>query len=149
MTLAELQAMTDDEIRVRVAEVMGWKFQQVHKYISGPSWEVTSPTGVVIGSREFPFRSSHGPDSNHIPLKAKTDSCYLLPNWPASLDACAEFERGLTDEEYERYSTDLWRLVNGDQPRQESAPIRCERAYLSAKARHRCEAFLMTKGVGL
>lgn len=70
----------------------------------------------------------------------------VVPKYTSNLNACAEFENTLTDEEYERYMTYIWAIVNGDQPRQESAPTRCERDYLSAKASHRAFAFLLTKG---
>lgn len=96
--------MNNEQLRIAVAEALGWEFQD-RQPIRG--W--LSPSGK--------FRSGHGRN--------------VLPNWPEDLNACHEFEEGLTDIESCRYTQilcggeDAWRACH-------------------ATARQRCIALLET-----
>lgn len=107
MTLERIQALTDDEIRVRVAELRGW----VH------------------------YASWHHPDIEE-PLFTPEP-----PNYPADLNACAEFERILSTREASEYNRTLQSIcldAPDDGPASDYG--------WHASARQRCEAFLATMG---
>lgn len=82
------------------------------------------------------------PDSPYA--SARLIAIEYFPNYSTDLNAVHDAEKTLTDEQYERFSQDLWNLVNPDDIRQPSHPIRCERAFLSASARQRSEALVPT-----
>ena len=102
--------LTDEEIRIKVAEAMGWK---------------VNPVVHNLGIHPQLQRGHH-----------------ILPDYPADLSACAEFEKSLTDEEHLRYRVRLWNVVitEGDE-------TTWDRQFISATARQRCIAFLKTKGI--
>lgn len=102
-----------DELRVKVAEARGWK--DCHR---GIIENRASSVGTLDGVRKF------------------------IPDYPCDLNAMHEAEKLLSDSQYERFSVELWALVNGSQPRQARHPIRCDRAFLSATAYHRARAFI-------
>ena len=107
--------MTDQELRVKVAEAMGWKSKLVPATQDGPD----NPYG------EFQHTWWSNPHGAYKPL----------PNYPASLDACAEFERTLTDATGKAYFAAL-DVVCGHQ----------QYLYklITASPRNRCLAFLAT-----
>lgn len=128
MTLSSLQtlASTDEgreRIRVMVAELMGWK---------------------RAGTREGAFNI--GP----IQLWAHPSRIGRTPDLPRlDLNACAEFEAGLTDEEHGRFQGFLYdltlMLLGVSAPFKPHERKKVERAYVSASALHRCMAFILTK----
>lgn len=63
-------------------------------------------------------------------------------NYPESLDACAEFEKSLTDAEQPRYAINLWEQLTG-------APhvFKDSFKFVTATARQRCIAYLKVKGI--
>lgn len=69
---------------------------------------------------------------------------FVVPNYPLSLDACAEFEKGLKSSEHWSFRAELWRITEAD-PRQVNGEEH-NRRYISATALQRCEAFLRMKG---
>lgn len=103
--------LTDEEIRIKVAEEMGWTVVQdehgVCGTIDGIHWH--SPAG--------------------------------FPNYPESLDACAEFEKTLTDAEWDAYSAEIVSLTLWDRATDTVKRI------LQATARQRCLAYLKVKGI--
>lgn len=107
--------LTDEEIRIQVAEAMGWH-------------EEKEPVGSANASAWW-----HNNDRY---------PSYLMPvpNYPADLNACAEFEKSLTEEEHLRYRVRLWNVVitEGDE-------TTWDRQFISATARQRCLAYLKTK----
>lgn len=118
MTLEQIQTLTDDEIRVRVAELMG--FTEVRFQGSG------SYVGFVGKAPRM------------------TWSGYPIANYPADLNACASFEATLTDKQWEDYGEhicDEFMRQRGDMTIAEMT-----RAAFGASARQRCEAFLATMG---
>ena len=116
MTLQEIQAMTDDEIRVRVAELMGW----THVWRGEHS-------GILTG-----YAPQNG--GERVP-----------PNYPADLNACASFEATFISD-YERavkYSWNLLRAIRLEVP-EDADDLNLDYCWhiAHATARARCEAFL-------
>lgn len=74
----------------------------------------------------------------------KTLACLdHLPNYPASLDACAEVEAKLTDKEHEEFQRLLWASCRKDHAYKYSyavGEIPERRSFVSATAAQRCEA---------
>ena len=114
MTTQEVQALTDEEIRVKVAELQGW--ENVHRF---NKWQEGGPASCKDGDLVGDFNGR--------------TRCHL-PNYPADLNACHEVEKMLTNEQWPAYSSTLWRITN-------QAPSNYE---CHASARQRCEALLIT-----
>ena len=121
--------LTDDEIRIKVAEAMGARW---HSVLTGPQSE-----RLVLAFSQW---------TNLGPLRWElSDGRILSPqisNYPESLDACAEFEKTLTDAEQPRYALNLWEQLVG-------APhiFKDSFKFVTATARQRCIAYLKTKGI--
>lgn len=98
--------MTNDEIRIKVAEAMGFT------NTSFVCWR-----GHLDGYER------------------------RIPNYPEDLNACAEFEATLTDDEWTDYLNQLYFITFkvGAKDR--------DRQAVSATARQRCLAYLKTKGI--
>jgi hypothetical protein len=113
------EAMTDEEMRIAIAEACGWKLgkcgpinaREVGCLDSEPYW--IHPDG----------RRDHGDD-------------WQPPDFLNSLDAMHEAEETLTDEKFDQYDEILWCDVDAER--------KGTRAYLSADARTRATAFLKT-----
>lgn len=119
MTLTELQALSPDELRVRVAELMGWRVE-----CDGP-----------------PDYGMHG---LHPGLHQPDDTPVELPPYHESLDSCREFEDAMTDEEHWHYRQHLRRITALDASTVYSSD-KSRRAYLSATPLQRCQAYILTK----
>lgn len=117
--------MTNEEIRIKVAEAMGWNLCPAE--IAGPA------ARLFNGDVWYRHAESH--------TIATTDQ---LPNYPESLDACAEFEKTLTWEEQEVFKVRLSRITADDfyEARTHWSPHTHH-----ATARQRCLAYLKTKGL--
>jgi hypothetical protein len=105
--------MSDDEIRIAIAEARGLEQCQMIDGI---------PSGIKPPLRDW------------MPV----------PDWPADLNACHEFEETLTDEDQSDYTDALalvlranWNSNNGYD----------HWMIAHATARQRCEAFLKVKGL--
>lgn len=112
MTLAEVQAMSDEEARVMVAEKCGWKRADCECGCD-EKWWAPGATFPVISP----------------------------PDYCSDLNACHEFEKGLTDEEWVRYIDALKVVLHAYTNSYKSV-----RAKVHANGRQRCEAFLMVGG---
>lgn len=117
-------AMNKDEMRVKCAEACGWT-------------EIQFSTDLGYIGRQ---PNIVGNENYFVPL----------PNYPASLDACTEFERTLTRDECHAYQDALIDIVRRDMP----LCCECEagkpwalRWTWHATPAQRCEAFLSVKGI--
>ena len=115
--------MTNEEIRIKVAEAMGWKspFNE-REWLHNSGSEGEDVYGKFVG----------------------TDPCgdrEQVPNYPFDLNSCAEFEKMLTDEEWRVYSAEIVSLTLWDRATDTMKRI------LQATARQRCLAYLKTKGI--
>jgi hypothetical protein len=78
-------------------------------------------------------------DEKGTPLPLGDDAVH---NYANSLDACAEFERTIKDEDFVAYSDELCLMAKYSEGAVESW-----RRVVSATPRQRCEAFLRMKGL--
>lgn len=118
--------MTDEEIRIKVAESLGAKW---HSVLTTPKIE-----RLVLAFRQWTDLGA-----NRWDLPDGRVLSHDVPNYPEDLNACAEFEAALTDEERRSYFFHLFgtqRLEDGDLWKA-----------VSATARQRCQAYLKTKGL--
>lgn len=117
--------ITDDEMRVKIAELCGWRKELYVDTFEGGSarmrWK--NPVGEWVGYTHRPAESN------------------WLPDYLNDLNAMHEAEKTLTDEEWRLYADRLWRHAGGPQ----LGCVSCyTREYVSAKARQRAIAFLKT-----
>lgn len=112
MTLQQLKELSNEELRCRVAEELGWIY----------------PGSTCL---------KHESWRRWIPAKGSIAS--TVPNYPESLDAIAEAEKTLSDEEWDVYRVRVVELafVSG-------RPT--WRAMMQASARDRAIAFLAVRG---
>ena len=128
--------MTNEEIRIKVVEAMGLKF-------------------VRAGNIKMPNAQEMWPDhwQDTRGKRKRIDGSIVgitvaLPNYPESLDACAEFEATLTDEEQQEYFYQLNEEVGLVSPRSPAWLFEWSVFKLvTATARQRCLAYLKTKGL--
>lgn len=86
--------MTNEEIQTKIAQSLGWTVQfNEEKQL----YELLTPAGKW----EYPFDADGG-----------EEHCWkYAPDYPESLDACAEFESSLIDKEFDAYQIELSRIV--------------------------------------
>ena len=122
MTLEQIQALSDDEIRVRVAEVMGWTNIR--------------PEIVAWKHRYEPTLIGDSPDNLVSPS--------LLPNYPADLNACHELAMSLDRDslQYSAYCSAVNQIIAIANSAKNARPIQA----IDAPARTRCEALLAVMG---
>ena len=114
MTLEQIQALSDDEIRVRVAQAAGWQILDVPANPL-PYWN--DQRGVFVGG------GTHQP----------------LPNYPADLNACREAVNLIPDDgSRDRYLWTLKRIIMQTSETQGADEFQVH----AAPPRTRCEAFL-------
>lgn len=109
--------LTDEQLRVAVAENQGWF--SMGQIAGRPGWGCAT-------------------DPKH-PFAANKFFIEALPNYPASLDACAEFEGTLKDYQIGIYQDWVKRLVPNP-PEYVGGFF----ALITASPRIRCLAYLMT-----
>lgn len=107
-------SMTNEQIRIAVAEALGWECYE-GVYVKGDG-----STPRVMG------------DAPHKVYD-------LIPNYPESLDACAEFENDAPED----YWIELWRVVLGHKAVMNEANLAL---FGKATPLQRCEALLRLKG---
>ena len=110
-------SMTNEEIRIAVAEELGWKWKDTHLTEFGAT---------------YPRKGWFDPNGNIIPSGA--------PDCPNDLNACHEMEKTLTEKE------ELFYLIRLTEAMKEDSTIgwQTERTY-HATALQRCEAVLWIK----
>ena len=118
MTLQQIQALTDDEIRVRVAELIGWTKR---REVEADYWVWDSPHGTLMGQS-------------------------MLPNYPADLNACHEIAMSLDRDslQYSAYCSAVNQIIAITNSAKNARPIQA----IDATARARCEAFLAVMQAG-
>lgn len=107
-----MKELSDEQLRVAVAEVMGWINQGRAKRVPALLFRWVNPA-----TREVVDESA-------------------LPNYPASLDACATFETTLVPDQRQTYIAHLIDIVHDD--------IATNRGIVFSTARQRCLAYLST-----
>lgn len=99
-TSKELEALPDDELRVMLAELCGWK------KLASPEPLLWTRDGVQHVVGHAPWR---GPDGR---LKQDED----LPNYPQDLNACHELEVTLDEDQYKHFALLLVKLTAANRP---------------------------------
>ena len=128
MTLEQIKQLSDDEIRIKVAELLGWQCVTEEETSDGIDWAGFSPDGTLNSGVNAGEYRGYG-------------SCgyrFVLPNYPHDLNACAAMEDTLDDSQKDSFEY-LLGIVIG--PGRE----RWRWHLLHATARQRCEAFIVTK----
>lgn len=126
MTLTELQDLSPDEIRVRVAGLMGWT-------------AIKNSDGFLIGVRPNETRTF---ETLACLSPAKRLPCPShIPKFITSLDSCREFEDAMTDEECDTYGLWLNTIMVGDSKTDAIREV-CD---WHASATQKCIAFILTK----
>lgn len=118
MTLDESASLSPEQLRVAVAERLGWYIERTVGY-EGANGELVLDCGRPPGAPKW------------NPLQK-------LPNYPESRDACAEFEATLTDTQREKYCA----LLMPQWDDEERAIWRDVWDATTAEATQRCRAFL-------
>lgn len=118
-TPSDGRAMSDEQLRIAVAEAMGWTDIAVNPF---------APNPPLCG---FHNATGKTPASNG-------GSKWGIPNFPASLDACASFEATLTKEQRFPYRRSLCQQVGGCSTNLKSFE------QITSTARQRCLAYLAT-----
>lgn len=112
-------------LRVRIAEAQGWKLGRF-TCLGMDYCVLMNPAGKQVG---FVYDN----ESDILGMWA-----YHTPNWPEDLNACAQFEAGLTKGQCFYYRDELQKLVL-------KTTARCSEDFVfGATARHRCLAYLAT-----
>lgn len=112
--------MNNEEIRVKVAEFLGFK-------------PTNSPAGIYWYNPDSPLCE----DGRVLWDEGE------LPNYSSDLNACAEFEKGLTDEQWAVYSVALNEIAC----RIPCGNTRTCGYTISATAMQRCIAFLRVNNI--
>lgn len=130
-----------NELRVKVAEAAGWtrihyKTAKADGWLAPgeqPKYPMDAVTGVFPKPRD------------------ERDSCPLdgmgMPDYPNSLDACAELRAGLTKKEQRAYGVALWKVAVFDDATKTEADFLW--VFANATASDHCRAYLAAKGVSL
>jgi len=127
--------MKSEQINTAIAESLGWEWKP----------ETPKPTG------QKPAYCWHRPDGHwaerplFYEVRRKEDHCDQLPDCYSDLNACAEFEAALTNEQFNKLSNRLSFIVGWRESPPYSTPG-WRRRYVSATAPQRCEAYLHTIG---
>ncbi len=117
--------MKKDAINAKIAELCGWSFHQIEAL--GMLDVAILPPGASIG------------DGWNVWKYAGIQP----PDYHASLDACHEFEKGLTDTEWCDYCEDLFDVIGMEHPNDNpNMWFHSFRPVIAASAPQRCEAFL-------
>jgi hypothetical protein len=135
MTRTEVQAMTNAQLRLTIAELRGWKIMSCSEFYhqcnpakyskDDPHFSrylaLINPDGVIIASTEH-----HN----------KERLVQYTTNWPNDLNACHEMECSMNFEQVKRYAHHLSLLSERD----EGTGLL---GVWHATARQRCEAFVL------
>lgn len=149
MKAEELNGLSDEALNVRLAELIGhdeWVIIKQGAYYrpNGCGYTESIKEAWRLPHSEAKKHEMYA-DNDQVPNCEKVLIARApLPQFCTDLNAVAEVERTLTNPQYERFMQDLWVLVNPEQTQRSAAPIRCERAYLTAPARQRTIALILT-----
>lgn len=114
MNHKQLEALSDEQLRIKVAEALGW-------------------SGIYQGAMNL-FGAPPTEDRKKL-----LDAIIVLHDWPHDLNACHEMEKSIREDQraiYRAYLLELFCKENGYSNN--------GWAWVHATARQRCVAFLMT-----
>ena len=112
--------MTDLQIQIKIAEILGWKPDDDGAGLN--TWEASR-----VGNKLYGLKPRFN-DSGK--LVSYTVDC-VVPNFPEDLNACREFEKTLTQSKKSFYDEEMGDMAE-----------RLDICVWELDARQRCEAFL-------
>lgn len=121
MNVEQVKSLTDDHLRLKVAELCGWgKYSEEGFYF----WKAPDGTLTSVEYEQF------------MDVRDDPADWPFIPDYPNDLNACHEMEKKLSgDNFYHYYALLAQSCLDGEIPHMASAP-----------ARLRCEAFVLTLG---
>ena len=122
MTLEQVKQLSDNEIRIKVAELLGWA--DLVEARNSPDAEKFRL--MLVGPFALTGTTPNG------------TACWRVPNYPQDLNACAEMEETLDDSQKDNFEYVLGIVIG---PGREHWRWHL----LHATARQRCEAFIAVK----
>lgn len=140
MTLDKSASLSPEQLRVAVAERLGWKWARYTLH-SDPDYRLWK----TIPNHAWILETPATKPTAKVALEN-------TPNYPESRDACATFEATLTDEQQDEYAHHLSQLVpqrlNCGPVTDDGPDIMVHREFdlINAKAELRCRAFLAVSG---
>jgi len=134
MKLEEVKALSDNELRIKVAELLGWSDVENDR--------------IVLNVHEL---RGMAPDQTYLSYGRWR---IKVPNYPRDLNACHKMENSRIMNDTRRfvlYCANLTDIVDGQNPGKlhthKSAMLyEPPPRILNATARQRCEAFVLTMG---
>lgn len=128
--------MTDQEIRIEIAECCGWKWVGMHGSKKHGYWYLN-------------LKQENMPIAESGKFGGATPS-YSLPNYPEDLNAMHEACQTLGYDQSAQFVNELVRVImgTGEKPSEEylKSPLSSIRMAVNATAHQRAEAFLRTVG---
>ncbi len=125
-----VKKMSDEELRVEVAKLCGWR------YVNPNDWRAELEKQGIYAYRE------HAMTNAAMKLKMYAFA-HDVPNYPADLNAMHEAEKVLTDEQHKKFRWEL-RCIIAIGASTITELEKDDRAFTSATARQRAEAFVST-----
>ena len=115
--------MSPEDQRIAIAQACGW---------TGPFQQEWIPDHGMEGESTYAFAGTD-PDGERWPL----------PDYLGDLNASHEMEKALTPDQFHDYRGSLWKITTAHLSDKPAAWIKAaDRAYLTATAAQRAEAFL-------
>jgi hypothetical protein len=138
MTLTELQALSPDELRVKVAELCGinpyrWTFCYQHEEGSDQSSHYES-----LEQAEKYWREIYGGPE----YAGEITRVVQTPNWPESLDSCREFEDAMNFSTRHLYVVNLQKVMSVTLT---PPNLVHHSACVFATPLQKCQAYILTK----
>lgn len=142
MTLPEILALEPAQVRVMVAEAVGYKFVDLNKDSTRWTWivRIDDPNGKTVGSY-----NGEKPKTKTGKRLEEWNEQYLrsldrsLPDYTGDLNAIAQAVAGMTNEEHRKYRQALISMLPVGPDNE------WDRAYVEATALQRARAFLVGK----
>lgn len=133
--------MTNDEIRIAVAEELGWKWWSFVDSAGESFFMLVTPRSI------WPIEHGRGGVMCQRPTSWVDEDFSGAPDFPNDLNACAEMEHAILDTEWIAYKEALV-SVTGALKKAGIGELQelDTRLLISATARQRCEAFLRVRG---
>ena len=160
MTTEQVKELSDEQIRIKVAELLGWvAWKAGDPFLVGQIFADTKfngykrkvthiyNEGVALNVGESPLYESKrfGVGCEFEPINGwhspKGEWVLTPPNFPINLNACHEMEKVVRkDHEYTGWYLDALKNILDSHNHQHS----CKVYTIFATARQRCEAFILT-----
>jgi len=106
-TLTELEALTDDELRVMLAELVGIPTKCFRFNYIGHDQRVMQRNRIINRGDAEREHENHAKWPGTTPIEEYLELCYI-PNYPGDLNACHAVDTKLTLDQSTQYVNLLW-----------------------------------------